>query len=295
MTDPTERTADVERRPDDPHFELRFMDDETVEYELQLDDFQLALYPDESRISIGLSGNDLTAVRALKTIQHRIIAGTDARIARLEQDRDAYKGASRDCHDALGRCAVERDTALRDADELRAQVGRLRAENLRLHGKIAAGEFEHITANTKSLRHPRTGDTEATAQCICEDWSGALLPNAECPVHITRTGRILETRSAASGEDVERAREAMEEALVDDENPAWNERTVQAIAADITAARLSGRAEMREIAEAARRAIVAIDNLPVSDGGTVCWGEIASIAGELRRTLHTDIDASDPQ
>lgn len=29
---------------------------------------------------------------------------------------------------------------------LEAEVGRLRSENLRLHGKLAAGEFEHIAA-----------------------------------------------------------------------------------------------------------------------------------------------------
>lgn len=129
MTGSTEHAAVAERQAD-PHFELRFMDDETVEYELQLDDFQLALYPDESRISIGLSGNDLAAVRVLATVQHRIIAGADARITRLQQ---------------------ERDTALRDAEALREGVGRLRALLIRASDKLVHYATDYPQSDTLSI------------------------------------------------------------------------------------------------------------------------------------------------
>jgi hypothetical protein len=67
-----------------------------------------------------------------------------------------------------------------------------------------------------------------------------------------RREESAETRHApaASGEDVERAREVMAEALLDDENPAWNERTVQVIASAIIAAHAQGRAERSKIDEA---------------------------------------------
>jgi len=50
-----------------------------------------------------------------------------------------------------------------------------------------------------------------------------------------------------SADDVERAREVMADAIIDEENPAWNARTVQAIAAALTAARREERVRCVEL------------------------------------------------
>ena len=56
---------------DDPHFVLQFFAGDGLEYELELDDFQIWLRPSKYHIQINLSGNDLNHVVACRTIAHR--------------------------------------------------------------------------------------------------------------------------------------------------------------------------------------------------------------------------------
>ncbi len=62
----------------DPHFVLRIMDGEITLHELDLDNSQFVLYPDQSRISLNLSGNDLAAIRELAPVVERTIEGPAA-------------------------------------------------------------------------------------------------------------------------------------------------------------------------------------------------------------------------
>jgi hypothetical protein len=79
----------------DPHFVLRIMDGETVLHELDLDNFQFVLYPDQSRIELNLSGNDLAAIRELEPVVERTIEGSAASqpedAERLERLRKWYE------------------------------------------------------------------------------------------------------------------------------------------------------------------------------------------------------------
>jgi hypothetical protein len=59
-------------------------------------------------------------------IWHCVLALNSQRDA-ATRERDNYKQASLDCHAALGRCAEERDAAIRRAEALEAEVGRLTA------------------------------------------------------------------------------------------------------------------------------------------------------------------------
>lgn len=63
----------------------------------------------------------------------RLLDTAEKEVIRLTQERDNYKQASLDCHDALGKCTVERDTILGRDDRYRKQRGEARrdAEKLR--------------------------------------------------------------------------------------------------------------------------------------------------------------------
>ena len=59
--------------PDDFHFVLKFMDDEHVEHELDLDHFQLVFRQSERRLSIGLTGQQIAEIRNLPSIKDRMM------------------------------------------------------------------------------------------------------------------------------------------------------------------------------------------------------------------------------
>jgi hypothetical protein len=71
------------------------MDGEVILHELDLDNFQFVLYPDQSRIVLNLSGNDLAAIRELAPVVERTITGPAASqpedAERLERLRKWYE------------------------------------------------------------------------------------------------------------------------------------------------------------------------------------------------------------
>lgn len=109
----------------DPHFILRIMDDETVLRELDLDNFQFVLYPDQSRISLSLSGNDLAAIRDLAPVVGRTIAGGDAEITRLRAELAIYKSRDEVHVSELAHLRAEiADYMARDAAECSTAIER---------------------------------------------------------------------------------------------------------------------------------------------------------------------------
>jgi hypothetical protein len=57
----------------DYHFVLRFMDDENVLHELELDHWQIVLYRGERRLSVSLSGKQLNEIRNLPILRKRLM------------------------------------------------------------------------------------------------------------------------------------------------------------------------------------------------------------------------------
>ncbi len=133
----------------DPHFVLQFMDDETVLCALELDDFQVTLYPDQSRLSITLSGQQLSDIRDHIALRDRIISGEDARVVRLAQ---------------------ERDDATRRAEALEAEVGRLQQQLVRMtdrwHAAVEMGVEADKTISALSAP-PAADHTERARELYC--------------------------------------------------------------------------------------------------------------------------------
>ncbi len=57
----------------DFHFVLRFMDDENVLYELELDHLQVFLRQDARRLSINLSGAQFDAIKGLPILANQTV------------------------------------------------------------------------------------------------------------------------------------------------------------------------------------------------------------------------------
>ena len=116
------------------------------------------------------------------------INARDATIADLKQERDAYKQVSLDCHDALGKCAVERDTATRRVEALGAEVGRLQIV-VAAHDKIAT-----------AMPCPKCGKQWGLiGRCAAAD-----CPSTEARLAAFRESvgqRLPKTRGASQGED----------------------------------------------------------------------------------------------
>jgi hypothetical protein len=57
----------------DYHFVLRFMDDEQILHELELDDFQIVLRQAERRLSISLTPSQTDEIRDLRILRDRLM------------------------------------------------------------------------------------------------------------------------------------------------------------------------------------------------------------------------------
>ncbi len=191
---------DAERLADQ-YFVLQFMDDETVLYALELDDFQVTLYPDQSRLSITLSGQQLSDIRDHIALRDRIILGEDARIVRLTQERDdairradaleaenahlrtqaglppiktPWEQAMRETIDGQGLSMTAMGKELREKDEkiktLEAEVGRLQQQLVRMtdrwHAAVEMGVEADKTISALSAP-PAADHTELARELYC--------------------------------------------------------------------------------------------------------------------------------